>query len=166
MASKKVILTQKSALFFIRDQDGATPVRLKNVESISGISATRDQLPITDLDSDAHEYISGLAEGGTATIALNFNPNEDSHAELYESYLNGETVEFALGWSDGTNEPATLEGAFVMPSEDRSFLVFDGNVTDCPFDFSTNSVVKLPVSVKLSGFPTLHVKAPATVGGE
>ncbi|WP_277423668.1 phage tail tube protein, partial [Pseudomonas viridiflava] len=57
-----------------------------------------------------------------------------------------------LGWADGKSPP-TLNVAgddFVLP-EDRTWFLIDGYVSDFPFDFSANSVVKTAGAIQRSG---------------
>lgn len=76
---------------------------------------------------------------------------------LHDMYIAGTTLEWTVGWSDGTAPPTAVAGAFVLPTT-RSWISFDGFASDVPFDFGLNSVVSSSVSVQLSGFPVLTEK--------
>ncbi|TVO53160.1 phage tail tube protein [Denitromonas halophila] len=155
------VKTQGTHLFFIAP--GATPevIKVGAIASISGINASRDQIETTDLDSVAHEYDSGLMAPGAASFEIRFDPKNTGHKKLHELFVSGTVLEWALGWSDGT-DPAVLDGVnneiFDLPTT-RSFLQFQGYVADCPFDFSLNSIVSSSISVQISGFPALIAKA-------
>lgn len=151
------IKTQGTVLYVI-DPTGNSLMTVGSVTAISGISATRDQIETTDLNATARTYVSGLAAPGTATFTINFDPGNATHSRLHELYVAGTTLDFALGWSDGTVAPTVdSNGSFVLGTS-RTWVAFDGFITDLPFDFALNSVVTSSVSVQVSGFPTLAEK--------
>lgn len=152
------VKTQGTHLFVI-DPDTNTVITVGCVTTITGITAARDQIETTCLDSAARTYVAGMATPGTASFGINFDPTDASHIRLHELYVEGVDLMFALGWSDGTAAPtgASTDG-FNLPTT-RSWIRFDGFISDLPFDFSLNSVVTSNVSVQVSGFPTLTAKA-------
>lgn len=145
--------TQGTMLWF-KDPDTGEPELVGCVTSITGITASRDQIEVTCLDSDAREYEAGMPTPGQAQFAINFDPADPSHVRLHALYKLGTTLEWAIGWSDGTSVPTTNTAGFVTPTT-RSWILFDGYITDLPFDFSLNAVVASTVSVQVSGFPDL-----------
>jgi hypothetical protein len=151
------VKTQGTDLYFIDPHDDAV-TKVGCVTSITGINAARDQIEVTCLDSAARVYEAGLGAPGAATFGINFDPTDASHVRLHEIYVEGTKIEWALGWSDGTAAPtADSDGEFVTPSS-RSFITFNGYVSDLPFDFSLNAVVSSSVSVQVSDFPVLASK--------
>ena len=152
------IKTQGTELFVV-DPDDYSVIKVGCVTTINGITASRDQIETTCLDSAARTYVAGMAAPGAMTFGINFDPGDASHIRLHELYVEGATLEWAVGMSDGTADMATAStDGFTVPST-RSFILFDGFITDLPFDFSLNAVVASSVSVQVSGFPTLSVKA-------
>lgn len=150
--------TQGTQLYVI-DPDDDSLITVGCVTNITGISATRDQRETTCLDSAARTFEAGLANPGTATFTVQFNPADASHTRIHELYVAGTTLEFALGWSDGTAAPTVDTGGnFNLPTT-RTWLSFDGFIADLPFDFALNADVTSNVSVQVSGFPTLSEKA-------
>lgn len=148
------VKTQGSDLYFVDPHDDSV-VKVGCVTSVSGINAARDQIEVTCLDSPARMYVAGLASPGTATFAINFDPQDDSHIRVHELYVSGESLNWALGWSDGTVAPtADSEGEFV-PNAARSWITFSGYVQDFPFDVALNAVVQSNVSIQVSDFPTV-----------
>jgi hypothetical protein len=146
--------TQGTQLY-VADPATDTLITVGCVTNITGITATRDQIETTCLDSTARTYVAGLAAPGAATFTINFDPTDASHTRLHELYVSGDTLEFALGWSDGTAAPTVdTNGTFNLPTT-RTWIAFDGFITDLPFDFALNTVVTSNVSVQVSGFPTL-----------
>lgn len=145
----------KGTVLYVIDPSDDSVMTVGGVTAIAGISATRDQIETTDLDSAARTYVSGLAAPGTATFTINFDPTNATHSRLHELYVAGTTLDFALGWSDATVAPTvTTDGEWILGTT-RTWVTFDGFITDLPFDFALNSVVTSSVSVQVSGFPTL-----------
>lgn len=150
--------TQGTELWFI-DPTGDIVTKVGCVTSITGLTAARDQIETTCLEDQARSYEAGLATPGQAQFGLNFDPTDASHVRLHELYVLGENVSFALGWSDGTAAPTGDSSTFVLPTS-RTWITFDGFISDLPFDFSQNAVVTSTVSVQVSGFPELTPKTP------
>jgi len=163
--------TQGTELYFI---DPATDEVMKVgcVTSVTGLTAARDQIETTCLEDQARSYEAGLATPGQAQFGINFDPEDESHVRLHELYVEGVNVPFALGWSDGTGIAPTVTAPvgdepaeFTLPAT-RSWITFDGFISDLPFDFSQNAVVASTVSVQVSGFPVLTPKTDFTVPPE
>lgn len=150
--------TQGTMLYAI-DPDDASLITVGCVTGLTGISASRDQIETTCLSSNARTYEAGLAAPGAANFTINFDPSDASHERLHELYVAGEVLEWAVGWSDGTAAPTSQStDGFVLPTT-RSWLEFDGFISDLTFDFALNTVVASSVSIQISGFPTLTKKA-------
>lgn len=153
------IKTQGTELYFIDPADfSINPVGC--VTSVSGIDSTIEQIETTCLESAARTYVSGLATPGTATFGINFDPTDDSHVRLHQLKVAGTSLSWALGWSDGTDDPSEVtEGdTFELPTT-RTWITFDGFMNSFPFDFSLNAVVASTVGIQISGDPTVTPKA-------
>jgi hypothetical protein len=148
--------TQGTQLYFI-DPDTFAVTTVGCVTALTGLTAARDQIETTCLDSTARTYVSGMATPGAAQFTINFDPTDDSHVRLHELYVEGADLDFALGWSDGTAAPTSDSTAFTTPTT-RTWVLFSGFISDLPFDFALNTVVTSNVSVQVSGFPTLVPK--------
>jgi hypothetical protein len=151
------VKTQGTQLYFI-DPDDFSVVTVGCVTTLTGLTAARDQIETTCLDSTGRTYVAGMATPGQAQFTINFDPADASHTRLHELYVEGTTIDWALGWSDGTADPTEDSTAFVLPST-RSWITFEGFIADLPFDFALNTVVTSNVSIQVSGFPTLTEKA-------
>lgn len=149
--------TQGTELYYI-DPDTFQTTKVGCVTGINGLTAGRDQIETTCLDSDARTYEAGMATPGAAQFTINFDPGDASHTRLHELYVAGTTLDWALGWSDGTAAPTSDSTAFDLPTT-RTWITFEGYVSDLPFDFALNSVVSSQVAIQVSGFPTLTPKA-------
>jgi len=151
------VKTQGTQLYFI-DPDTFGVVTVGCVTSITGLTAARDQIETTCLDSAARTYEAGMATPGAAQFTINFDPTDSSHTRLHELYVEGTKVDWALGWSDGTASPTSDSTAFTLPTT-RSWIEFNGYISDLPFDFALNTVVTSNCSIQISDFPVLHAKA-------
>jgi hypothetical protein len=145
--------TQGTQLYFIDPEDFSV-VTVGCVTALTGLTAARDQIETTCLDSTARTYVAGMATPGAAQFTINFDPSDSSHVRLHELYVEGLDLDFVLGWSDGTAAPTSDSTAFTLPTT-RTWIEFSGFISDLPFDFALNTVVTSNVSIQVSGFPTL-----------
>jgi hypothetical protein len=145
--------TQGTNLFLI-DTDGTTLITVGCVTSISGITASRDQIETTCLEAQARSYEAGMLTPGAASFGINVDPADASHVRLHELYKEGVNLKWALGWSDDNVPPTILAGDFVLPTT-RSWLTFEGYISDYPFDFALSAVVASTIAVQVSGYPEL-----------
>lgn len=160
------VKTQGTELYFV-DPDDNSVVTVGCVTTITGLTAARDQIETTCLDSAARTYEAGMATPGAANFTVNFDPSDASHLRLHELYVAGTKIDWALGWGDFTPGPPAAgpvptvdsDGDFVFPTA-RTFIAFNGYVSDLPFDFALNSVVTSNVAVQVSDFPVVVAKAP------
>lgn len=128
-----------------------------------------DQIETTCLEETSRSYMPGLRTPASASLTVNFDPNEPSHVRLFELSQQdpSPTVKWALGWSDGPKAadgtPTALptlntEGDdFELPST-RTWFTFEGYLSDVPFDFAANTVVTSAVAIQRSGAGVLIPK--------
>lgn len=129
------------------------------VINIDGIDTTLEQLETTCLESPARTYIAGLATPGAASFQINFDPADASHVRLHELKVAGTTLDWAVGFSDGTAPPTVdSNGNFTLPTT-RSWISFDGFMNSYPFTFALNAVVTSTVGIQISGEPVVTPKA-------
>ena len=146
------VKTQGTELYFIDPYDNSVN-KVGCTTSISGINAARDQIDVTCLDSDARIYVAGMAAPGNATFGINVDPSDASHVRLHELYVSGDKFNWALGLSDGTAAPTADSEGEVVVGASRSWITFNGYISDFPFDLALNSVVQSTVSIQVSDFP-------------
>lgn len=157
--------TQGTQMYCV-DPDTKAVLVVGCVISIDGIDTTLDQLETTCLDSVARTYVSGLATPGSATFGLNFDPADQSHVRLHQLKVRGDTLHWAVGFSDGPvnssgqrpQPTADTSGDFVLPNT-RSWISFDGFMNSYPFTFGINAVVTSNVGIQISGEPAVLPKA-------
>lgn len=155
------IRTQFTDLYFQDPEDDAI-IKVGCVTSITGLTAARDQIETTCLDSEGRTYEPGLPTPGTASFTVNFDTGDATHVRLHELYRQGTKVDWALGWADYDPPrgpdlgplPIAASAGMTLPGT-RSWISFNGYVSDLPFDFALNTVVTSNISVQVSDFPVL-----------
>jgi Phage tail tube, TTP, lambda-like len=156
------ILAQGSQVYFI-DPDTNAVVAVECATAFTPGGAPADQIETTCLESTTRTYMPGLRTPGTATLTVNFDPAYASHVRMLELSQRDPslTMNWALGWSDGTAEPTVgADGDFVFPTT-RTFYPFQGYLSDVPFDFAANTVVTSAITIQRTGSGVLVPKAAA-----
>lgn len=114
----------------------------------------KEQIEDTCLEDSERSYKPGLRTPGQASLTINADPSNASHIRLHQlAEMNGDTtMKWAVGWSDGTAAPTvnTAGDDFELP-DSRTWYVFQGYVSDFPFDFAANSVVSTAATIQRSG---------------
>lgn len=148
------IKAQGTQLYFV-DPDTDAIVEVACITELTGLSQSRDQIDVTCLSDQERSFEAGLATPGVANFAIYADPREPSHIRLHELAVAGTVLDWAAGWSDGTAPPTGGTPAMVLPTT-RTWLTFEGYVSDFPFDFAQNSVVTSNLGIQTSG-PTVWV---------
>jgi hypothetical protein len=163
--------TARTSLYFVDpnpdNTSGAAVVAVGCVTNLTGIEAGRDQLENTCLEDSARSYEAGLATPGAATFTINFDPQDESHRRVYELWQSGETLQWAVGLSDGPAFPAALippeidtdETGFNLP-DTRSWITFEGYIANVPLDLALNALVTASVTLQISDFPVVTPRIP------
>lgn len=156
------VKTQGTDLYAIDPADGSL-IDVGCITSISGIDTSIEQVETTCLNDAARSYIAGLGTPGTATFGIQTDPQDPNHIRLLELKNAGTTLEWAIGWSDGTDAPtvgtdSSGDDEFVLPTT-RSWLIFEGYMNSFPFEFALNAVVASNVGIQVSGDPVLVPKS-------
>lgn len=149
------VLSQGTHIYLINPLASGGPevVQVECATTFSPGGNPADQIEDTCLEDSTRSYRPGLRTPGTATMGINADPTNESHLLLHELSETDPSpiVQWAVGWSDGTDAP-TLDsnGDFDLP-DTRTWFVFEGYVSDFPFDFAQNTVVTSEVSIQRSG---------------
>lgn len=154
------IKTQGTQLFIIDADASAGPevITILCATSLSGLGAPREQIDVTCLEDDARSFVGGLANPGTLTVNVNFDPDNESHFRLYELWKSNTDFKMAIGFGPSTSIPTVdSAGEFDFPT-DRTFVSFEGFVSDLPLDISLNAVVVAAISIQVSGDYTIFRK--------
>lgn len=154
------ILAQGSKVYF-KDPETNQVVAVNCATAFTPGGAPADQIETTCLEDSTRTYQPGLRTPGTATLTVNFDPTDASHVRMYELSQQdpSPTLDWALGWSDGKAEPTVgSDGSLELP-DSRTWYVFQGYLSDVPFDFSANTVVTSASTIQRSGVGVLKPKA-------
>lgn len=151
------ILTQGTQLYFVDPADNSI-VEVDCATTITGITAARSQIDVTCLNGTSMQYEPGMPDPGQASVGINFDPSEPSHVRLHELYVAGTKVNWAVGWSDGTAAPTANSAGELVLATSRTWVDWNGYISDLPFDFAINAVVASTMTIQLSDFPTLTPK--------
>ena len=113
-----------------------------------------DQIEDTCLEEvEARTYLRGLRTPGSASLTISADPRNASHLRLHQLSESADAtpLKWAIGWSDGVGIPPTVaSGDLVLPGT-RTWFTFQGYVSDFPFDFTANTVVKTAAAIQRSG---------------
>ena len=156
------IRSQGTDLFAIDPADGSL-IDVGCITSLDGIDTAIDQIETTCLNDLSRTYEAGLATPGAATFGLQFDPSDPAHIRLHQLKTAGTTLQWAVGFSDGTVPPTTAvdssgDDEFVLPPT-RSWLTFEGYMNSYPFTFGLNTMVTSTVGIQVSGEPVLVPKS-------
>ena len=124
-------------------KDGATYDYVAEVTSITPPGMSRDTVDVTHLESPDKfkEYIAGLADGGDASISLNYKP---AASDALVAAFIAETGDFRVLFPDGD-----------------TFLDFAGIVTEwSPGELTSDGAMSCTFSVKATGPVTLGTVTP------
>ncbi|WP_129937636.1 phage tail tube protein [Escherichia coli] len=141
------------------------------ITSFSPGSSPADQIEDTCLsETSTRSYKKGLRTPGQATVALNADPANASHVMLSNLAESSDqtNLTFAIGWADGAADPTAATAGdpdavdgLSLP-DTRTWYVFQGYVSDFPFDFQANTVVQTSATIQRSGQGVWVPKAQPT----
>ncbi|KAA8692017.1 phage tail tube protein [Pseudomonas caricapapayae] len=163
------ILTQGTQIFaLVPTAADKTKFEILEVECATAFSPggnPSDQIEVTCLSDKARRYMRGLRTPGQASLTVNADPNNASHVRLHQLSEDDsiESIAWAVGWADGAGIAPTLNAKgddFVLPST-RTWYLYDGYVSDFPFDFAANTVVTTAATIQRSGGSVWVRKAKA-----
>lgn len=158
------VLTQGTQVFFLDPNASSVGVvRVECATSLNPGGNPADQIDDTCLEDSDRSFEAGLRTPGQASLGLNADPRNDSHLMLH-SYSNANPspkLKWAVGWSDGPKDEngdpdpsgyptVDSNGDFDLPTN-RTWFIFEGYVSDFPFDFQQNAVVATQATIQRSG---------------
>lgn len=153
------ILTQGTQVFLLDPGiSGTGPHTVLEIEHVTAFNPggnPADQIDDTPLsERNSKQFKRGLRTPGQASLTISADPRNASHLRLHQMSESDsdKPLKWAVGWSDGTALPTvnTVGDDFELP-EDRTWFLFEGFVSDFPFDFSGNTVVTTAAQVQRSG---------------
>lgn len=145
------ILSQGTQIYFKDPADGSI-VAVECATAFNPGGAPADQIEDTCLESSIRTYKRGLRTPGQASLTVNADPRNASHIRLHELSEDDtvETIDWYVGWSDGTAAPTVVDDEVTLPTT-RTWFTFQGYVSDFPMDFAANSVVTTAATIQRSG---------------
>jgi hypothetical protein len=145
--------TQGVEAWILDDTDTGNEVRkIPNITSITGIGGSAGTIDITNFDSTAKEYKTGLKDSGTIAIGLNYDPDAAAHATLL-GLVGGKNVRFLLGGPEASTQP-TYSAGYTLPT-DRTTIDFTAGVQAMPFDLNTDDAWRISSTLQVSGDYTI-----------
>lgn len=154
--------TQGTSLFVLIPGTSDSIVRITCVKEVTGVGAgAKDQIDVTCLeDTEDRQFVAGLASPSAVTMTVNYDPADGEYESLLDLKESGANTRFFLGLSDGAKSIApTLSSDVVTFPPTRSFLEFQGFISEFPFDFAQNTVITSAITVQRSGSVVRHLKA-------
>ncbi|MCK5444684.1 MAG: hypothetical protein KAI73_03620 [Rhodospirillaceae bacterium] len=151
------IKTQGTYLYTI-DPDTEALIQVACVTSLEGIDNTNESIDVTCLEDLAKQFTSGQSSPGQASFGLNFDADEASHTRLHQLKVEGTTLPWAVGFSDGVAPAAVDSGGTFDLATSRSWIRFLGFMVNFPFSFPQNSVIQSTVGIQISGEPEIFAK--------
>lgn len=106
-------ITSQQTIFEVEASPGSPFewVAVGNVKSISDLEGgSSSEVDITDLRSTAKEFLSGLADNGSVTMAINYYRGDAGQVILDARRLDGRTTNFRITLPSGPTPKATFAG--------------------------------------------------------
>lgn len=113
---------------------------IANVSNISGPSTSRNTYDVTSHDQTDSwmEFIGGLKDGGEISLDLNWDPDQATHADLYDDYQDTDPRDYKI----------------VLPSNIAEWS-FEAILTAFEPGYPVDGKLTASVTFKVSGKPTL-----------
>lgn len=111
--------------------DGATPevfTAVAQVTRISGPSGKAGTRDVTHLDSVVKQKAGTIADWGTITITVLFNPADTGHTGIRDKLKSAALTNFKLQFNDGQTTPASILLPSIVTGWNLTGFEVDGNV--------------------------------------
>lgn len=130
----------------LRRGDGATPTEgftlIAEIQNINGPNESTKQIDVTNLDSEAREYINGLIDGGEVSFDGNFVGSNAQQQGLRDDMVDGVLRNFELALADDDTNPTTIS--------------FSAIVTAFGIKSAVDTQVTFSATLKLSGLAEIE----------
>jgi hypothetical protein len=118
----------------------STLTTIPQVVSVTPPSLEMGNVETTHLTSTARENKATIPDPGEVSFSLEWDPANTVHQQLWTYFQAGTTVNWTITMSDAGN----------------CVIDFDGHIQNFGVDeLSVDSVAVIPVTIKLSGMPTI-----------
>ena len=145
--------TQGIQYYLLDASDTGNEVRkIENVTSITGVGGTAGTIEVTNFESVAKEFVTGLKDSGTVSFGLNYDPAATGQETLL-GLVGGDNKNFIICGPESTTAPSYSSG-FTYPP-DRTYILFEAGVQGMPFDMNTDDVWRMNCTLLVSGDYTI-----------
>ncbi len=141
--------TQGTEIWLLDETDSGSEVtKIGNITDIGEFGPSGGDIDVTNMDSTAMEYFTGLVDNGTISIGYNYDPQNAAQQKL-TALAGGANKRFVIGCSEAGTD-VTYSTDFVIPT-DRTTFDFQGSIQGMPKGASVNDVWRGTLSIRVSG---------------
>jgi len=122
--------------------DNASPIAytaVGSVTSISGPNSSRGEIDVTTMDSTAKEFNLALLDNGTLEVSIVFDERNTAHAGLRTDFSANTVRDWKI--TDAGSPQINY--------------TFQGRIQSLPLDFSTDEVVRVSMTIRITGAMTV-----------
>lgn len=165
-----LVWTQGMRVFVVGPESAESDTLvMTEIEEVVGIdpgAAPRKKIKTTNVkETKTNTYRSGLGEPSDGSIAIQLSTDEPSHHYLLAMFVARKSLHWILGMGDapeGSKEVPELETGEVRLPVDRSWVEWDGELGDFPFEFPEDDNTKVTVPISTASQPKPTLKQPVT----
>ena len=138
-------------------------VKVPSLTSITVPPPSGATIDTTDLDSTAKQYLIGLVDNGTISLALNHISFGETNAAAYETFLTqavGASTVYVIAMADGTVAPTISASTGVITyAPGRSHRTFTGIFGGAGDSFAVDDAVRATCNITIDGAVTRTAKS-------
>lgn len=158
------VKTQKTKLYYRTGTSGSYAlVAIPSVTAVPIPAPAAANIDVTDLDSDAKEFVVGLVDNGAFTLTLNHISFGQTGAAAYETFMSqavGTSSTYVVAMSDGTVAPTIhLTTGVITYDSGRSYRTFTGIFGGAGDTFAVDDAVRATANITISGAITRTPKS-------
>jgi len=144
--------TQGTEIYLLDDTNsGSEVLKFGNITDVGEFGPTAGDIDVTNMDSGAFEFFSGLVDNGTVTVGFNYDPQNLTQQQL-TALAGGTNKRFVIACSEAATD-VTYSSIFDIPT-DRTTFDFQASVQGTPKGASVNDVWRGTISLRVSGVIT------------
>jgi hypothetical protein len=145
--------TQGTEIYILDATNSGSEVqKIGKVTGGSGVGGEAGEIDITNLDSTAMEFLTGLKDNGSVSLDVNWDPQDGSHQDI-DNLVGGDNVRVLICGSEGDTDPS-YGSDFTIPT-DRTTLDFTAGFRSFQKDFGTDDVWRGSITMRVSGAITI-----------
>lgn len=140
------VRTQGTEVFIL----DTTIKKILNVSDMGEFGPQADDIEVTNFDSVAKEFLTGLPDNGEVTLQINLDPEDAVHQLLSGEAGSGNRFQFAVCLSEAATDP-TVTGGNIVPAAGRTNYVFLASVKSWRRGIKQNDAVRINCVLRISG---------------